>query len=469
MPTDTSLLIEPARPSTSPGAAGLAHRGYVEVEHVVRGTADLYGYEADDGPAVTEGARRTVLVETGIPFVTRVLVRRPIDPTAAARTVILEPLHPAGDMPSAWPRVGRTLCRSGFTWVGVTQDLAGLAATKALDPERYAELDIPKVGLGYDIVAQVAAALRQPDCPFDLGGSDPTSPVDHLLMTGASYTGTFQRVFLGDGFHGRTQRPDGGPAIEGYLIQISSGGFGVGGYNPINPDAGRLPLDDPRRTIGGHGVPVIELLGEGEAETHLRVTRDDSDDPADPYRLYEVPGGCHMSGGERGHSPLAPTIEEPSDFPMWAIAGATLLNLRAWVAEGTLPPRAERMVHLTEADAGPHGERADAIALARDEHGNAIGGVRNPFVDVPIASYYPHSTLAGEAATVGPGRGAGINMGDLLGCMHRFDAEKLRSLYGSPAEYQRRFGEAMDRFVADRWIEPVDAEWLLDRAAALQF
>lgn len=457
------LRIEPARPNTSLAAAGLAHRGYVEVEHVVRGSADLFDYEPNGSP--NDGAAlRTVLMEAGLPFVTRVLVRRPVEPTDAARTVIIEPLHPAGDMPSAWPRVGRTLCRSGFTWVGVTQDLAGLAATKALDAERYPDLGIPKVGLGYDIVAQVAAALRRPECPIDLG-----TEVEHLLMTGASYTGTFQRVFLGDGFHERSRRPDGGPAVEGYLIQISSGGFGVGGYNPINPDAARLPIDDPRRTIGGHGVPVIELLGEGEAETHLRVTRDDSDDPADPYRLYEVPGGCHMSGGERGHSPLAATVEEPSDFPMWAIAGAALLNLRAWVAGGTLPPRAERLVHENEAADGPHGERADAIALARDEHGNAIGGVRNPLVEVPVASYYPHSTLAGDPATVGSGRGAGINMGDLLGCMHRFDADKLRELYGTPAEYQRRFAEAMDTFVAGRWIEPVDAAWLLDRGATLTF
>jgi hypothetical protein len=459
--TEGALQIDDARSSTSLAVPGLARRGYIETEHVVRGTASLYGYSDDgDGTDDATGSHRTILVESDLPFTTRLLVRRPEVPTEAAGTVILEPLHPAGDMPSAWPRVGRTITRSGFTWVGVTQDLAGLAATKASDPERYAELDIPHVGLGYDIVAQVAAMLRGPDSPVE---------IDHLLMTGASYTGTFQRVFLGDGFHTRTRRPDGGPAIEGYLIQISSGGFGVGGYNPINPDAGRLPLDDPRRTIGGHGVPVIELLGEGEAETHQRVTRDDSDERPDPYRLYEIPGGCHMSSGERGHGPLAPTVEEPSDFPMWAIAGQTLLNLRRWVVDGTPPPRADRLVHLDDAEAGPHGERADAIPLRRDEHGNAIGGVRTPYVDVPIASYYPHSTLAGEAMPGGPGRGAGIDMGDLLGCMHRFTPERLRELYGTPAEYQRQFGEAMERVVASRWIDPVDATWLVDQAAAIDF
>lgn len=432
-------------------APSLARRGYVEEEHVVRGTADLYGYDE---------SWRTIPAESDIPFVTRLLVRRPLEPTDAARTVVLEPLHPAGDMSSAWPRTGRAILRSGYTWVGVTQDVAGLAATIASDPERYAGLDIPHVGLGFDIVAQVATWLRS---------DASTIPVDHMVMTGASYTGTFQRTFTGDGFHDRARRPDGGPAVEGYLIQISSGGFGVGGYNPVSPDVGRLPIDDPRRTVGGHGVPIIELLGEGETETHRLVTRDDSDDPADPYRLYEVPGGCHMSGAERGHGPTAATVEEQSDFPMWALAGAALANLHAWIVDGTPPPRAERLVHLDQPDAGPHGERADAVALERDEHGNAVGGIRTPYVDVPIARYYPHSTVAGEPRQAGPDRGVRINVGDLLGHMVRFGPERLRELYGTAEEYRRRFGESMDAAVAGRWIGDEDAAYLRERAADVSF
>ena len=47
----------------------------------------------------------------------------------------------------------------------MTQDVAGLRALKQMDAERYAELDIPQIGLGYDIVAQVAALLRGPESP----------------------------------------------------------------------------------------------------------------------------------------------------------------------------------------------------------------------------------------------------------------------------------------------------------------
>jgi hypothetical protein len=446
-----SMEISPPRPSTSPMVPSLAKRGYVEEEHVVRGTADLYGY--DDTGA-------TVRRDSGIPFVTRILVRRPSDPAAATGDVVIEPLHPSGDMASAWPRTGRTIVRDGWTWVGVTQDVAGLAATKASDPERYAELDIPHVGLGYDIVAQVASLLRGPQSPVDVG---------HLVMTGASYTGTFQRVFLADGFHARTTRPDGAPAVEGYLIQISSGSFGIGGYNPINPDQERVEVGDPRRTIGDHGVPVIELLGEGEAETHLGATRDDSDDPAGPYRLYEVPGACHMSGGEAGHAPLAPTVEEPSDFPMWALAGKALTNLRDWVVDATLPPRAERVRHLASQDDGPGGAAPESLPLERDDLGNAVGGVRTPWVDVPIARYFPHSTIQGGGQMAGPPGRPQINMGDIMGCMFRFDAERLRELYGTPGEYQKRFGESLDEAVAGGWIADADVERLTATAATIEF
>jgi hypothetical protein len=440
-----------ARPSTSLMVPALAKRGYLEEEHVLRGTADLYGYR--DGETVT--------VESGIPFVTRMLVRRPDEPTAAARTVVFEALHPSGDMPSAWPRTGRSITRAGWTWVGVTQDLAGLAATRAFDPERYAELDIPEVGLGYDIVSQVARMLRGPGSPVE---------VEHMIMTGASYTGTFQRAFLGDGFHDHTRLPDGRPAIEGYLIQISSGSFGLGGYNAINPDDERPPLGDRRRTIGPHDVPVIELLSEGEAETNLGARRDDSDEPGDRYRLWEVPGACHMSSGERGHGPLVPTVEEPSDFPMWALSGRALHNLLAWSVDGVVPPRADRVAHLPSRGDGPCGAAPEALPLQRDEHGNAVGGVRTSFVDHPAATYYPHSTIAAEGgAMAGPPGRPPIDMGDIMGSMTRFSPERLRELYGTPEEYRRRFEASLHATLDGRWIEAADVPALMEMATAVEF
>src|SRR5262249_37668822 len=157
------------------------------------------------------------------------------------------------------------------------------------------------------------------------------------------------------------------------------------------------PAVDRRRVIRHVDVPVIEMLSEGEAETHLAARRDDSDEP-ERYRLYEVGGAAHMIAQEVGSTAL-PVIEEPSDFPMAMLVGGALLNLRGWVVENVPPPRADRLVVLSERNAGRCGRREEARPVQRDQHGNAVGGVRSPWLDVPIASYYPHSTpRASEAA-----------------------------------------------------------------------
>ncbi|HET6952657.1 MAG TPA: alpha/beta hydrolase domain-containing protein [Acidimicrobiales bacterium] len=420
---------------------------------MVRGAADLHTYD--------EGWRR-VVARDGVGFVTRVVVRRPSDAAAASGDVLVEPLHPAGDMAAAWPRLGTVLVRSGWSWVGVTQDVAGLAALRAAHPERCAALDIPEAGLGFDIVAQAVRWLRS--------GGLPDLRLDHLFMSGASYTGTFQRVFLGEGFHAAARRPGGEPAVEGYLILISSGGFRLGGYHPLSAASGVVPGGDPRRTIQPRDVPVIELLSEGEAETNRSSRRPDSDEPGDRYRLYEVPGACHMSPGERGTLGRLPDpVEEPSDFPLYALAGAALANLRAWAVDGVAPPRAPRIELLDDRDAGPHGAAPEALPPARDEHGNARGGVRTPHLDVPVATYSPRSTLAVDDARVGPPGRRPVALGELIGSMRRFPPDRLRALYGTPERYLADYRAGVDALVANRWVLPPDAEQMVADAAGVTF
>jgi hypothetical protein len=359
------ISVEGPRRSKTASPKSVARAGYLEEEYLVSGTADLHGY--DD-------SFHTVLVTPEVPFVTRLLVRRPSDDAVASGDVLLEPLHPSADMASAWPRLGNALLSAGWSWVGVTQHPMGLAATKASDPQ-YGDLDVPDPGLGFDIVAQVAVWLR--------ANGLPGLHLDHLFMSGASHTGTFQRVFLGDGFHARARRRGGAPAVEGYLIQISSGAFMLGGYHALHQDGHVPPAGDRRRVIQPFDVPVIELLSEGEAETNRDSRRPDSDEPGDRFRLYEVPGAAHMTKRDPVSGALPDTVEEPSDFPMPLLAGAALRNLRRWAVDGVAPPRADRLTNLASKEDGPSGGRGEALPLVRDEHGNALGGVRTPDLDVP--------------------------------------------------------------------------------------
>ena len=450
----TNLRVQAPRPGLARGVRKqLEAAGYLERELVVRGAADLFAYDQQWNTVLRRGA---------VPYTTRIIVREPSEPARASGDAVIEALHPAGDMASAWVRTGRTILREGMRWIGVTQDVIGLRALKLQDAERYAELDIPEQGLGFDIVAQVASWLRSEGSPWRLS---------QLFMTGASYTGTFQRVFLGDGFHARARRPDGGPAVDGYLIQISSGAFMLGGYTPLSEGSRPPPAGDRRRTIAPRDVPVIEMLSEGEVETHEAARRPDSDAADDRYRLYEVPGAAHMTAHDAG--PLAlPVVETPSDFPMDMLVGGALLNLRRWVRDDVPPPRAERMVIMPDRAAGPCGRRPEARPLQRDEHGNAALGLRSPWVDVPIATYYPHSTPrsihAGNDAGA-PVRLEPADVADLMGCMSAFAPDKLRALYGTPERYRERFDAALQRLVDGRWIAPEDAERARRKREGVEF
>jgi hypothetical protein len=267
----------------------LAAHGYVEQEYLVRGQADDWTWD-DRLQPVPAGPQ---------PFTTRILLRRPADPAAFSGAVYLEPNHADYDRSLTWSATAPWLVRSGHAHVGVTQEIAALPDLARWDPARYRALSIPRPGQRWEITGLVAALIKG----GALGGLA-GYPVSRVIMSGWSQTGTFCRTFLGEGFHARSQA-GGRPAVDGYVICISSGGAARPGYGVLRPPAA-APLDDPRRTIGAHGVPVIELLSEGESETHRAVLRPDSDGTG--------PGGTGPGGRSRGEPAPAATGLSPDEI-----------------------------------------------------------------------------------------------------------------------------------------------------------
>lgn len=250
----------------------------------------------------------------------------------------------------------------------------------------------------------------------------------------------------------------------------------AGGYRPLSDGCGFLPASDPRRIIGANGVPVVELLSEFEAETHANALRSDSDEPADRYRLYEVAGACHASSRWRGQWPgdvqarswrlqtSVDLVEQRSTFPLEYVATAVFENLDRWAADGTAPPSAPRLRLARESDGGIKGKSPEALPLARDAHGNAVDGVRSTYVDVPAATYVPHSTLREQPAETGP-----VRDGDLFGHMRPFSPEKLRSLYGSGARYREAVSARADELVREGWLLGPEAAEVTSEASRLRF
>lgn len=448
----------------------LAAHGYVEEEYLVAGQADDWTWDE---------ALRPVPVGP-LPFTTRVLLRRPADPAAFSGALYLEPNHADYDRSLTWSATAPWLVRSGHAHAGVTQELAVLPDLARWDAARYAALSIPRPGMRWDIVGLVAAALT--------GGAGGPLPADwvvsRVIMSGWSQTGTFCRTFLGEGFHARSQA-DGRPAIGGYVICISSGGAARAGYGVLRPPA-ELPPGDPRRVIGAHGVPVVELLSEGESETHRSVLRPDADGPdagtrasggsGDLYRLYQVAGTGHVTGrhelvtnrlqmADRGWPPgPADVNERPSDGRMDLVARAVFAAVDRWVADGTAPPRMpSRFRYDDPGGPGTRGVMPESLPLLRDADGNVVGGIRTPWVDVPLGGHYPHSTPVPGRCQPAPHAPYAdpAMLADLRAHLAPFPAAELTRRYGDLGSYLARLGAAAHAAAVDGWLLAEDlAEYL---------
>ncbi|WP_431874743.1 alpha/beta hydrolase domain-containing protein [Amycolatopsis sacchari] len=423
----------------------LESAGYREDEYLFSGSATTWTYDS---------RMRAVPEDSEVPYTTRILVRRPVDPARFNGVVQAEPLHPEYDTAPTWRALHPWILRTGAAWVGITQEprMAESLRTE-FDPGRYGSLSIPAPSLRYDIVADVVTALRT-------GKLWDGPEIARAYLSGWSMTGSFCRVFLGEGFHERRRLPGGAPVFDGYVVAISSGGAERAGY----PGLSDMPaMDDARRTIGGHDVPVVELLSEAESETHEPVLRPDSDEPDDRYRLYQVAGTSHDSTGPRHvltnqeqyrrrglPVPSQRIIETPNDARLDFVARAVFSLLDRWVAEGTPPPRADR---FTFADGD----------LARDDQGNVLGGIRTPWVEVPVARYHPHSTPVPGACVPSPWMPMiePEAMTWLTGNTTAFPAELLSSRYPTADDYLTRYRESCFALVDQGFLLCGEVEPLL--------
>lgn len=438
----------------------IASAGYVEEEYLVDGVATEWTYDGQGQP---------VPARADVPYTTRVLVRRPADPARFSGVLQAEPLHPEFDTGLTWRSLHPWILRTGGAWVGITQDPRIAASMRdEFDPQRYGRLSIPAGTMRYDIVADVVSALRT-----RAGGLWSGQPsIDRAYLSGWSMTGSFCRVFLGEGFHERRRLPSGAPVFDGYVLAISSGGAARAGYPGLTDDPDLPGPDDPRRTVGGRDVPVIELLSELESETHESVFRADCDAPGDRYRLYQVAGTSHDSTGPR--TVLAneeqyrrrglPTagveiVERPSDARLDLVARGVHALLDRWVAEGLPPPRAQRFEFEPRTTPG----RSGGATLVRDDLGNVTGGIRTPWVEAPVGRYLPHSTPVPGACRPSPWMPTidPESMAAMRGHMVPFPPALLTSLHGTGSGYLARYAAACQRLVHEGFLHWEDVEALM--------
>ncbi len=428
---------------------------YVEEEFFISGTANVYDWAAD----------RAVTVRTpGAPYTTRILVRRPIDPARFSGTVWVDMVSPARgyDLAENWGYTNYYMMDHGDVSVGVTMFPVTIRALRKFDFKRYATMSManpaPAVmpcplagnvydyemepGLRWDIVSQVGALLKSGVPSRPLAGIK----VERIFLYGQ--TGGDMPAYIG-AIHQIANLQNGQPVWDGYFIKDS------GGPTALNQCGERPDVGDPRRMIRNLSVPVIRFVVENMALDLYDVRRPDSDDTSDRYRLYEVAGATtHVDKAVFPWMPSLKTlaalnseIVTPlwpftyaclpdvglSDFPVHYLVAGAMCNLDEWVRNGTPPPKGGRIEVV-------NGGTPSATTV-RDQFGNAVGGIRSPYLDVPEATYHENAPNC---------RNNGYKI--------PFEWPRMQSLYGDYETYRSKFDAAVDRMVKERWIaEPYAA------------
>lgn len=449
---------------------------YVEEEYFISGTAGVYGPGRQDGNAARapelgrHGIELTsrlrplaALVRPDVPFRTRVLVLKPRDPTKFSGNVHLVPLHNL----DGTTYVERNLLRGGDVWMGLEvnggtrfgveeRPSGGVVNLRETNPERYSTLSLP-AGLPADwpdlqpgrlaeafkklnfmspdgetfiFTQEISRSYAQaPDIITNTAGvlrsNPPVGPltgyrVRRMYTAGRSGQTTILAPYI-DFHHDRAVTSLGHVPFDGYMIRV-----------------GAMPASRPRGSV------LVLVQTEGEAVNLKPPLPSDSDNPK--VRYYEIPGAGHgissrpnishrigsvVPQGVQGISDIeGHTDYQPFDKINLPIVWGMWRNIYEWVDKGVPMPRA---APITRDASAPDG-------IARDRFGNALGGLRTPWVDVPDAVY------VGQIS----------KKNSLEGGMKPFARERMTELYGSDAAYRARIDARLEQMARDRWIAGED-------------
>ena len=422
----------------------LAALGYIEDEYFLSNVANVYQY-GDVGNA----ADSTVKVLRSGPYTNRILVRKPSDPGRFSGNVIVELLNATNnyDLPVLWSYDHDQFVARGDIWIGITSKPVAIAGLRQFNPVRYAALSwanpdpsqnastcpvlqsivggasyASEDGLLWDILSQTASLIRSPASVNPLHGYQ----VRAVFAAGYSQSAIDLVPYINAITPGIA-----GPAIfDGYLV---GSGFGI--QAPLNQCSPATAAGDPRNILRSRNAAIVATQSQTDYRNARVAFRTDGDAPDDRYRYEEAAGPAHVvvdqvtsaANATDTHAAGGTTLVEDfatcvpgttlSGFPGHYLLDAAFDQLEGWVRQGISPPHAP----LIQATGTP-----PALVTTLDAHGNALGGVRAPELDVPVATY---TESTGSAS---------LNCA-LSGHQVDFSQQALKTLYPTGFDYAGPF------------------------------
>jgi len=444
-PAVDSLADAPGDPQTA-AVHDVSEYGYVEEEYTISGTArptvqDVALLEDEQPPIPDDVADYT----------TRMLVYRPEDPEQFNGDVLVEWMNVTQqrDAPVTAVNAYDYLLREGYAVALVSAQKVGVddsAQDRDLvtwDAERYGDLGHPGDSYAYDIFSQTMQSVRGNPSTDPLDGLD----VENVLATGMSQSGYYLQPYIA-GVHPDHQVADG-------FMPVATTIFEAG-----------VPATE---------TPTLHLNTEDEAPSQA--------EDGDAYRLWEVAGASHvnvylsgwfdvMDSRDFDQSPrLMPNGEWDPAFAgqygqvasaTYGVCGtnyypvryayrAALDHLRDWVRTDEAPPAANRIEF--------EGENGEDPELVTDEYDNAVGGLRLPVIDEPVATYYARDEVCG-ANSDDP-------LASLRGATERLSRDQFTDRYADEEEYLGAVESAADDAVENGFLLAADREDLLTQAEAI--
>lgn len=437
------------RPFSLP-LADLDSLGYQAEEFFLRGTA--VSYRLLGGTTAGPDGRWAAEEADEAGFVTRILVVRPREASAFNGNVVVHWQNVTAGYELGTADDPEVL--SGWAWVGVSAQRVGIhgfppgaapyrgrqapqAALKQWDPDRYDALSHPGDQWSFDIFTQAGRAVG----PDRQGAVDPMGglTVKRVVAAGASQSAARLISYI------NAVHPLAG-VFDGFLPTITSGRgshLDAPALVPAAPGTGASPaamaarLGVATRTRDDIDTPVFIVNSECEAVGMYGSRRDDDD----RFRFWEVAGAPHVVAVVPAARPEG-MVDNPLTYR--PVVSAAYRHLRAWMDGGTPPPAQPRIEFETDG--------SGTAAIRRDEHGNAIGGIRLPELEAPLAEYHGRDDTA-------------EGLGTLYGWARPFPIDELRRLYPSAEAYVKVWEEAVDHLVATGALRPEDAPDYRSRGA----
>lgn len=451
----------------------LSEVGYEQSEYFLSGTATAY---TSSTPLGSNG-RWHVKPATTARYKTRIVVYRPINPKHFDGTVVVEWLNVTGgvDAAAAWMNAHIQMIRDGMAYIGVDAqsggiyssagsiaNSAGAGGIKTTDPARYGSLAHPGDSFSYSIYEQTGEAVRASAGKI-LGGLKPAK----VLALGESQS-AFRLVTYIDAIQPLSQG-----VYDGYFVYSRGGNAADLSQSP------QATIATPTPTFIRTDLRVPVFIFETEADLiglGYLVARQS---PTRFIREWETAGTAHYdtygllysrsdNGNGTADTEAFQSMLDPPKDPIPGIVDcaapvnaashtyelrAAIVAVNRWLVTGNPPPQSPRL----DVENGK---------FVTDPNGNALGGVRTPQVQVPVAKLSGVGQPGGSSVTQ-PSQTATVSpeaLCQIFGTTVPFSGAQLSALYPTHAAFVEKWDSATAADVRLGYLVPADAA-VLDKVA----